>query len=136
MVIVNLALATICFANNCYPALMGNNTPAGIFPLTQMRTSEPGYGGDFLVYQEDRQHVWAIHRVWTLKPEERRIERLASHRAELRRSITNGCINVMPAVYRKLVDCCSKDALLIVDDDAASFSRLHADSGRGAASLQ
>jgi hypothetical protein len=113
MVVVNLAMATICFMGSCYPALVGDNTPAGTFSLSQQRVLDPGYGGDVLVYQENRKYLWAIHRVYTLNPDERRVERLASNRSDLRRSITKGCINVMPEVYQKLVDCCSRDVLVI-----------------------
>lgn len=113
MVVVSLALASICFAGGCYPALVGSNTPAGTFALSQRETPEPGYGGDLLVYREDDRYVWAIHRVYTLNPGERRIDRLASGKPEQRRGVTKGCINVMPEVYRMLVDCCSKDVLVI-----------------------
>jgi hypothetical protein len=113
MIVVSLAMASICFTGSCYPALIGDNTPAGTFSLSQQRILDPGYGGDILVYQESREYLWAIHRVYTLNPQERRVERLHSRRADQRRSITNGCINVMPDVYRKLVDCCSRDVLVI-----------------------
>jgi len=113
MVVVSLAAASICFAGACYPALVGANTPTGTFNLSHYATVEPGYGGDILAYQEDRRYVWAIHRVYTLVPQEKRLERLASDRPELRRTVTHGCINVMPEVYEKLVDCCRKDVLVI-----------------------
>jgi hypothetical protein len=113
MVIVNLALASICFSGTCYPALVGSNTPVGTFSLSHHEIRAPGYGGDLLVYQENKKYLWAIHRVYTLNPGEHRVERLAAGRAEQRRAITNGCINVMPEVYQKLVACCSKDLLVI-----------------------
>lgn len=113
MVVVSLALASICFAGECYPALVGSNTPAGTFALSQRETPEPGYGGDLLVYREDDRHVWAIHRVITFNASERRVDRLSSGQAEQRRGITKGCINVMPEIYRRLVDCCSNDVLVI-----------------------
>lgn len=113
MIVVSLALATICFTGECHPVLVGSNTPAGTFTLTRQAIEEPGYGGDLLVFQESRAHLWAIHRVYTLNPQERRVERLHSSHPEQRRAITKGCINVMPEVYRRLVDCCSKDVLVI-----------------------
>lgn len=113
MVLVSLATATICFLGTCYPALVGNTTPAGTFSLSRQQILEPGYGGDVLVYHEDRQNLWAIHRVYTRNVSERRIERLNDQRAEQRRGVTRGCINVMPEVYRKLVDCCSNDVVII-----------------------
>lgn len=113
MVIVNLAAASICFLGTCYPALVGDNTPAGTFSMSRRAVVEPGYGGDVLVYKEDHKHLWAVHRVYTMNPDERRVDRLRSNRAEHRRSITKGCINVMPEVYQKLVDCCSAAVLVI-----------------------
>ncbi len=113
MIVVNLALASICFSGACHPALVGTNTPAGTFSLSQQQTMEPGYGGDLLVYREDEKNLWAIHRVYTLNPTERRVERLASGGVHQRRAVTKGCINIMPDVYQKLVDCCSNDFLVI-----------------------
>ena len=113
MVIVNLALASICFSGTCFPALVGTNTPVGTFSLSRQEIQVTGYGGDLLVYKENQKYLWAIHRVYTLNPAERRVERLTSNQVEQRRAITNGCINVMPDVYQKLVDCCSKDLLVI-----------------------
>lgn len=113
MVVVSLAAATICFANACFPALMGKETPAGTYTLRHQKVDAPGYGGDILVYRENARHVWAIHRVYTLNPAENRVARLHSGRAELRRAITKGCINVMPEVYERLVACCSGDVLVI-----------------------
>lgn len=113
MVFVDLAMATICFMGSCYPALVGTNTPVGTFSLSQQLIHEPGYGGDILVYQEGATTLWAIHRVYTLNHNEHRRERLAANRVDQRRAVTKGCINVMPEVYQKLVDCCSKDVLII-----------------------
>lgn len=112
MIVVDLALATICFANSCYPALIGKDTPTGVFSVQQRLTESAGYDGDVLQFKETDTEVFAIHRVWTLKPSERRISRLQSKNPADRR-ITNGCINVMPEVYNKLLDCCSADQLII-----------------------
>jgi hypothetical protein len=113
MVTVDLALATICFLGQCYPALVGPTTPRGEFSLIQRTTDMKGYGGDVLKFHEDRDSIMAIHRVWTLSPSQRRIERLQSSDPRQRKSITNGCINVMPDVYDKLVDCCSNSTLVV-----------------------
>lgn len=113
MVVVDLALATICFLGQCYPALVGPRTPVGEFALQQRLTDSVGYGGDVLQFHETEKSVMAVHRVWTMKPAERRIERLASPNATHRQSITNGCVNVAPDVYQKLVDCCSSSKILI-----------------------
>lgn len=113
MIVVSLAAASICFAGACYPALVGDNTPVGTFSLSRQLVQIPGYGDDLLVYREDARHVWAIHRVYTLNPGEDRVARLRSPQAERRRSVTKGCINVMPEVYERLVACCRNDILVI-----------------------
>lgn len=113
MIVVSLAAASICFAGSCYPALVGNNTPSGTYTLSRQTVEDPGYGGDLLVYRENRRYLWAIHRVYTLNPGEDRLSRLHSGKPELRRAVTKGCINVMPDVYQRLVDCCSSDVLVI-----------------------
>jgi hypothetical protein len=113
VVVVDLTLAAICFLGQCHPALVGDDTPIGEFTLELQTTSWPGYGGDLLVFHEDRHSVWAIHRVIPGQPGQRRTERLRSGRPELRRGITHGCINVTPQVYRALVRCCEGDTLVV-----------------------
>jgi hypothetical protein len=103
VITVSVKLALICFLQQCYPALVGGNTPKGDFTIRQRFVQTPGYGGDVLEFYEDDKYVYAIHRVWLLKPKERRAERLKSPAAKDRQSITNGCINVSPEVYDKLV---------------------------------
>ena len=69
--------------------------------MTPMMTSKPGYGGEVIGFKEENDFLFALHRVWTLKPQERRMERIVSpHVAD--RIITNGCINVQSHVYEKL----------------------------------
>lgn len=113
MVVVSIALATICFAGQCYPILVGTDTPVGEFRMNQRITSQPGYGGDVLQFKETSDSWYAIHRVWTLKPEEQRAKRLASPDPADRRTITKGCINVTPEVYEKLRGCCSREVLIV-----------------------
>lgn len=68
--------------------------------MVQARTPTPGYGGDVVVFGKDANGgVFAVHRVWTLKPSQRRKQRLASDNPEDRKGITGGCINVSPEVY-------------------------------------
>jgi len=112
-VIVHLMAATICWANQCHPALIGPKTPQGTFILQHRRTSDPGYGGDVLAFAKDDTGVYAVHRVWTLKPKQRRLERLRDGDASSRKDVTDGCINVMPSVYDELVSCCSKSTIII-----------------------
>ena len=113
MIIVNLAAASICFLNQCYPALVGPDTPVGKFKLEHVITKAAGYGGDVLIFEEGVSSVYAIHRVWLLEPQQKRFERLTSGRRLERVAITLGCINVMPEVYDKLRDCCSNDVVAI-----------------------
>lgn len=112
LVEVSIALAQICFQGQCYNALIGKDTPYGEFDLSHRAVVQYGYGGDILVFREDAKYVWAIHRVWTLNQKENRMVRLQSSRIG-DRYITQGCINIDPEVYKKLVDCCS-DAHLII----------------------
>lgn len=107
IVIVKLALAVICFSGECHPALVGKETPTGSYTLQQRYVASPGYGGDVLAFRETEKAIFAIHRVWTLRPEQRRLERLASADPAQRQTVTDGCINVAPEVYDKLVDCCA-----------------------------
>ena len=117
-VIVNTILATICFTyhgvDECHPVLLGKNppTPIGQYTLQRRYTADPGYGGDVLQFYETKDAVYAIHRVWLLRTEQRRMERLRSNNVK-DRFISAGCINVDPEVYEKLVDCCSSGDLII-----------------------
>jgi hypothetical protein len=117
-ILVTLSLATICFAykgkEECHPVLLGkdSSTPVGEYVLSRRSTKAPGYGGDILQFHETKDDVYAIHRVWLLKPEQRRMQRLQSSNIA-DRYVSAGCINVEPAVYTKLVDCCSRDKLII-----------------------
>ena len=85
MVVVDLALAVICFMNQCHPVLVGPHTPRGTFLLDHQATPAPGYGGDLLVFKEGPSQLWAIHRVITAPASERRLERLQSVHASARR---------------------------------------------------
>ena len=99
IVTVFLASALICTATDCYPALVGKDTPIGEFPLNRRYVEAKGYGGDVLQFKETRRDIFAIHRVWLGNPKQRRQQRLTSGDAAARRFVTNGCINVMPEVY-------------------------------------
>lgn len=113
-----IALATICFTYNgvqeCDPILLGKNipTPVGEFTLTRRYTKDAGYGGDVLQFYETKDMVYAIHRVWLLKPEQHRLNRLNSTNIN-DHFITSGCINVANEVYERLIDCCSDQKLII-----------------------
>lgn len=111
-VIVHLVAAVICWNGQCYPALLGHNTPQGLFHLHRWRTTLPGYGGDILAFARDQTGIFAIHRVLQT-PTGLRVRKLKRGSVEIRRDSTDGCINVMPDVYRKLIDCCSYSTLTI-----------------------
>ena len=94
--------ALICFQGHCYPALVGESTPVGTFHVTHKSTDAPGYGGDILVFSEEKDRVFAIHRLWLRNPAQHRSERLASPDPAQRRNVTKGCVNVAPEVYDDL----------------------------------
>lgn len=98
-----LAAALLCTPTECYPALVGRDTPLGRFPVVQRFVNAKGFGGDVLQFHETETHIYAIHRVWLGKPSERRLERLASADPADRRDVTNGCVNVLPDVYERLL---------------------------------
>jgi len=114
MVLINITLAVICFGSNmeCYPILYGDRTPTGQFEMNLRVTSQVGYGGDVIQFHSDGEQIYAIHRLWTLSPQQKREERIASSDLS-RRKISKGCINVMPEVYEKLKSCCLNDRLEI-----------------------
>ena len=98
--VVNLDRAEICMESDCRPVLIGKATPRGEYHLQLAKTDEKGYGGDVLVFKQDDTGTYAVHRIWTQKPSEKRLERIQQDTA--RRIITNGCINVDDETYNKL----------------------------------
>jgi hypothetical protein len=100
---VFLASALLCMGDRCWPALVGPDTPTGRFEIHRRYVQARGYGGDVLQFAEDDKYIFAIHRVWLGNPKERRLERLTSGDASQRRTITHGCINVLPEVYDQIV---------------------------------
>ena len=118
MIIVSLTLATICFAGSCHNALVGDRTPTGEFDLVHARIEAPGYGGDVLAFAKDstkEDSYYSVHRTWLLIPSQHRARRIKSDDVARRVGITGGCINVEPAVYQKLVDCCSNQTLEVIE---------------------
>lgn len=102
-VIVDTSKAELCFADTgeCHRVLVGETTPKGTFGLNIYTTDKKGYGGSVIGFKEENGFLFALHRVWTLKPSERRLERIASDNIA-DRIMTNGCINVSDDVYEKL----------------------------------
>jgi hypothetical protein len=111
-IVIDVAMALICFASQCYPALVGVETPKGEFQLQHYSTSLPNYGGDILMFSERGDGVYAIHRVLDL-PNQQRLARLRSPYPRHRNMITSGCVNVDNEVYDKVVDCCSNSKVTI-----------------------
>lgn len=99
--VVNLDRAEICMESDCRPVLIGKATPRGEYHLQLTKTDEAGYGGDVLVFKQDDTGAYAVHRIWTQRPSEKRLERIQQQDAA-RRIITNGCINVDDETYNKL----------------------------------
>lgn len=102
-VIVDTARAELCFPDtqDCHHVLIGKTTPKGLYPMTIMATEKAGYGGEVIGFKEEKGFLFALHRVWLGKPQERRLERIASHNVA-DRIMTNGCINVSDDVYERL----------------------------------
>ena len=96
-IIVDTQTATACIQDDCYPVLVGKNTPKGTYGLKLATTTDPLYKGSVLAFKSDSTGTYAIHRVWNGKPSERRNERLKGTVSD--RLITNGCINVSDEVY-------------------------------------
>ena len=96
-IIVDTQTATACIQDDCYPVLVGKNTPKGTFGLQLSTTPDPLYKGSVLAFKSDSTGTYAIHRVWNGKPSERRNERLKGTVSD--RLITNGCINVSDDTY-------------------------------------
>ena len=96
-IIVDTQTATACIQDDCYPVLVGKNTPKGTYGLNLSTTPDPLYKGSVLAFKSDSTGTYAIHRVWNGKPSERRNERLKGTVSD--RLITNGCINVSDDTY-------------------------------------
>ena len=102
-VVVDTQKAELCFADtqDCHRVLIGKSTPKGMFDMNLVSTTAAGYGGEVIGFKQEGNFLFALHRVWTLKPSERRLERIASDNVA-DRIMTNGCINVSSEVYEKL----------------------------------
>ena len=96
-IIVDTQTATACIQDDCFPVLVGKNTPKGTYGLNLSTTPDPLYKGSVLAFKSDSTGTYAIHRVWDGKPSERRNERLKGTVSD--RLITNGCINVSDDTY-------------------------------------
>lgn len=109
---------------NSSPALFGKasgdgtaygQTPAGTFNLTHRRGFNQ-YGGDIQQFGTDSSgNIFAIHRVTTNKPSQKRLQRLAStDPADARISL--GCINIPVDIYNKFLSKGFDGRLYIMPD--------------------
>lgn len=96
-VVLYLSTMLLCLGVECWPALAGEDTVPGQYDIQLLSVDEPEYGGDVLVYRETSIAIFAIHRTYPGR------EKMYKLSAEKRRYITNGCINVEPQVYERLV---------------------------------
>ena len=83
----------------CFPVLVGKETPKGEFKLNIYKTNKKGYSGEVLGFHQRGKELFAIHRVWLGNPNERRDVRIQSNNVA-DRLITNGCINISEEGYR------------------------------------
>lgn len=118
MIVVDISLAIICFSMSpsdvitCSNALVGADTPKGVYNLQERLTVDPFYGGNVLQFKEDETEVYAIHRLWLGRKNEHREKRILSKNPK-NRMITKGCINVTSQTYEQLLKCCSNETLFI-----------------------
>ena len=102
-IVVHIGAALLCFAQQCHPVLIGNDTPVGEFVIRQRIVSDPLYGGSVLQFTETEDTVYAIHKIWNGRPKEKRFDRIKSKNPK-DLHITHGCINVDESVYNELVN--------------------------------
>jgi hypothetical protein len=119
------------------PALFGKKigdravlgmTPAGAFTLQRHLTDEAGYGGDVMFFWSEDGADYALHRTYTLERPERREQRLSSASIADNR-ISNGCINISPAFYDRVVGLMDGAKLYILPERSAQFTHDHAGVG-------
>ena len=98
---VNLDKAELCLpSKECFPVLIGKDTPKGVFNLNIYKTNKKGYGGEILGFHKEGNSIYAIHKVWLGNPKEQRDKRINSDNVS-DRLITNGCINIGEEGYLK-----------------------------------
>ena len=97
MVTVFLAQALICVGAQCFPALVGDTTPTGVFPLVPVQVRGHEYMQAMAFAQDEAGRYFAVHTV--PRGATRRHRLLARGGAT---GVTNGCINVGAAVFQHL----------------------------------
>lgn len=101
--VVDIGKSELCVPTSyrweCYPVLIGKDTPKGTFNLNIYKTSLKGYGGEVLGFHQEGRSLFAVHRVWLGNPSEKRDSRIKSDNVA-DRLITNGCININEKGYQ------------------------------------
>ena len=116
---VYISQALLCFASQCHPALVGAATPTGQYTMVKTPTDLPGYAGSVAPFAKDTAGaVFAVHRIWTGNPTERREWRLQQD-DPAQRVISQGCINIAPAVYDQLPDVATLE--IVQSSEAQGF---------------
>ena len=99
---VNTLKSELCvptkIGKDCFPVLIGKETPKGTFNLNIYITNRKGYGGEVLGFHQRGKELFAVHRVWLGNPSEKRDARIKSDEVA-DRLITNGCINISEEGY-------------------------------------
>lgn len=107
MIEVLLAKSLICFLGQCHPALVGERTPVGVYPMQYVELRAGGKAQHVLMFAPDKPgYVFAIHKA----PSARR-RALLEARSTVK--VTHGCINVSDAVFDALASCCSNQSVTI-----------------------
>lgn len=110
-VTVKTDTAELCLPHKaCHKVLIGKGTPKGIYPLNVKGTRLKGYGGNVLVFKEEGDYVYAIHRLYLGNPKEQRDKKIQSENVS-ERILTNGCINVSDELYTELKNYFSVEIL-------------------------
>lgn len=102
-IIVHLGAAILCISQQCFPVLIGKDTPAGEYKLIKRIVADPMYKYSVLQFKETETEVYAIHIIWNGRPKERRDLRIKSKNIK-DRIITGGCINVETDLYNSLLN--------------------------------
>ena len=100
-VTINIAAAVLCIAQQCFPVLIGKDTPVGEFTVIKREVLDPNYRGHILQFKETENEVFAIHRIWNGKPQQKRFSRIKSNNPS-DRFITGGCVNVEDDLFELL----------------------------------
>lgn len=110
-----LATASALYGEKLGDGYSLGETPAGVFTLRH-EAAPAAYGGDLEQFgTAPNGDIYAIHRVLTNNPRQRRLQRLESPNAAAHR-ISLGCINIPSALYDKYLSKGFNGKLYIIPD--------------------